>query len=335
MNNDDSRNQQNKFLKNKRYRSNTSNKDRCIAEFQRFENQVKELFNGVKIEIDLVKQKSIEKNYELKYSKNIKEFEDELRKIYSNILNNDMANKEVDLKLDKLKSNFNASFSAVLGLQGKISELLDEISLLQTDSNNMTSKKTESNVINQSCNGSCNGNKIYQSNHKSINSFDDLDLPQNNINNNNQTTYNKDDDFFQGIFNIIDRNYMKKCRACKRPFDSIKDWKKICVFCYAKKVGILVNCIECDKKTYVFKGPNYCLDCYTKHNGVEKTCPDCKKKYYITIKYDSSMLNKSCNDCRLKKEGIKIKCQGYSGHHCKEIVDIFKDEKEWRKQCYD
>lgn len=126
----------------------------------------------------------------------------------------------------------------------------------------------------------------------------------------------------------------KKCKYCRMPIQVKEDWKDSCRPCYAKNNGTILNCKGCNKKIPVLDyqfGDNYCVECYKKKNGIGKTCTKCNETYYVlsTSKYDLDLQSK-CLDCFLKTDGIMSKCT-----ICKCEMRIKKDEKPWKKKCYD
>jgi len=126
------------------------------------------------------------------------------------------------------------------------------------------------------------------------------------------------------------------CIICRKPFSrSTNDkWKNLCLNCYLKKSGYMVNCQKCVKSIYILprqiNNDHKCQECYIKERGIKNTCANyfCKKKDYYRLP-DNTKLIEFCQDCYLKKQEIILKCKD-----CNKEIYIYQEGTKWKSRCY-
>lgn len=123
------------------------------------------------------------------------------------------------------------------------------------------------------------------------------------------------------------------CRMCTRQIKLTKSeshWKDLCMACFAKTKGKIVNCSACNFEfvTLSKKQENYCYSCSIAiQGGLKKKCEDCNKAFYTNK--DSLTEKTHCYTCYLKNTSNKIGCIT-----CGADVFINEVNKDWKKKCY-
>lgn len=124
------------------------------------------------------------------------------------------------------------------------------------------------------------------------------------------------------------------CRECKRPIELTKreaNWKDLCMSCFIKSKGRVVNCSACKFEFLTLDEKSselFCYDCTVAiHGGLKKTCSDCNKSFYQSR--NSSIQKTLCYPCYLKNTSQKSNCIT-----CGNNFFIKDENKEWKKKCY-
>jgi len=212
----------------------------------------------------------------------------------------------------------------------------DSLSMIKTTSNNKIKNRTRTNKLIKNNSDSNNNTSLnnYFTENPTL-----LDLHQNKLDEReSEKAYLAKDLKF--LAKKSKRPIIKevKCLKCRRPFErsTNEKWKDLCIYCYLKKTGYLVDCTECFKKMFIFpyqlgSEAYKCQECFMKLKGIKSTCSNhfCAKKTHYR-KPENTHLIDTCEECYLKAKGAKLKCKD-----CNKDLFVYKGQKSWKTRCYD